>query len=208
MVSAKGIAAELRGRERCFFRYRQAMDVSKAALASPRCWSGAAFPTGEFCPGEYAVGLRTWLAWLASGGCKSAVVLLGTIAWAVIALVVSLSAGLAAHALQDKPASLPDVSLQQMRSLVQKQLDLIQAKKAEELRQHFTPRLRERITPELLQEVQPRLAKVSVEELVAEIRQTEKNGRHLVIVRMRSGRLLTVFVWHQESWLADTLWFR
>lgn len=206
MVNVKGVAAELRRRRQRFSqRHRQAIGSSKAASAGLPGWIAAAFATGEFCPGEYGVRVRTWLA---SGRCKPAVVLLGTIAWAVIALAVSLSARLAAHALQDKPASPPAVTLQQMRSLVQKQLDLIEAKKAEELRQYFTPRLRECITPELLQEVQPRLAKVSVEDLVAEIRQTEKNGRHLVIVRMRSGRLLTVFVWHQENWLADTLWFR
>ena len=137
----------------------------------------------------------------------SPMVCLGVYRWSGITMMVCLVIYVPAVCLQEDPKS-PTVTLQQMRVLVQRHLELIQAKKVEDLQRHFTPRLREHITPELLQEVQPRLAKVKVEELVAEIRQLEKNGRHLVIVRRKNGRLLTVFVWHQDQWLADTLWFR
>jgi hypothetical protein len=132
----------------------------------------------------------------------------GMCRWAAITIMVCLVIHVPAMCLQENPKSPPQVTLQQMRTLVQRHLELIQAKKAEDLQRHFTPRLREHITAELLQEVQPRLAKAKVEELVAEIRQLEKNGRHLVIVRRNNGRLLTVFVWHHDQWLADTLWFR
>ncbi|GBD35184.1 hypothetical protein HRbin36_00290 [bacterium HR36] len=126
-----------------------------------------------------------------------------------IALVFR-SFGPACTLAQQKPQQneRPSATLIEMRDLVAKHVRLVREGRLEELRQLFTPRLREFITEELLKETGPRLAQARVEELVGEIRQLEKGGRHLVVVRSANGRLLTVFVWHHGRWLADTLWFR
>lgn len=123
---------------------------------------------------------------------------------AMCSLMLAYTVICSAH---DKPVAKPQASLEQVRDLVNKQLCLIRTGKAEELRPLFTPRLRKFITAEVLKEGAKNLTNVTVEELVAEIRQLEKQGRPIVVVRRRDGRLLTVLVWRDGQWLADTLWF-
>ncbi|MCS7159669.1 MAG: hypothetical protein RMJ19_04290 [Gemmatales bacterium] len=119
--------------------------------------------------------------------------------------VSSLCSGQDKQDNQQKPGA---VTLGQVRELVGKQVELIRAGKAEELKQLFTPRLREFITPELLHEAAKHLALVRVEDLVNQIHPMQKKDRHIIVVRQANGRLLTVFVWQHNAWLADTLWFR
>ncbi|MCS7166692.1 MAG: hypothetical protein RMI91_00095 [Gemmatales bacterium] len=131
--------------------------------------------------------------------------------WLVIGLALiglNSSAPCAGEDKQQDEKKPGEVTLDQVRELVSKQIELIRGGKAEELKQLFTPRLRQFITPGLLHEAAKHLALVRVEDLVHQIHPMQKKDRHIIVVRRANGRLLTVFVWHNNAWLADTLWFR
>lgn len=150
---------------------------------------------------------RSRLAVVSSAAVSGLAVFVGAVLGLAVVCCGGLQTATGQTPAEPKPG-VPMATLCEMRSLVAKQIHLIRAGKAEELQQYFTPRLREFITVELLKERAEQVAQARVEDLVAEIRQLEKKGRHIVVVRTAHGRLLTVFVWHKESWLADTLWFR
>lgn len=114
---------------------------------------------------------------------------------AVLFLPISIAAGPAESSLD----------LSSPRSAVETQIARARAGDVAGLKGCFVERLRDRITEKNVQKAQERLEKISLDELVAEIRQ-KKPGK--AKIKMKDGRTLTDLVLKDGRWYAEKLWFK
>jgi hypothetical protein len=118
---------------------------------------------------------------------------------AILALLLLSSLGFAG------PAEAPPLDLSSPRSAVETQIARARAGDVAGLKACFIERLRERITEKNVEKARQRLEKLSMDDLVAEIRQ-KKPGK--AKIKMKDGRTLTNLVRKDGRWYAEKLWFK
>ncbi len=97
------------------------------------------------------------------------------------------------------------LDLSSPRSAVETQIARARAGDVVGLKACFVERLRDRIDEKNLKKAQERLEKLSLDDLVAEIRQ-KKPGK--AKIKMKDGRTLTALVLKDGRWYAEKLWFK
>ncbi|NMB73780.1 MAG: hypothetical protein GYA21_01470 [Myxococcales bacterium] len=97
------------------------------------------------------------------------------------------------------------LDLSSPRSAVETQIDRARAGDLAGLKACFVERLRDRITEKNLKKAQEHLEKLSLDDLVAEIRQ-KKPGK--AKIKMKDGRTFTNLVQKDGRWYAEKLWFK
>lgn len=97
------------------------------------------------------------------------------------------------------------LDLSSPRSAVEAQIAQARAGDVAGLRACFVERLRDRITEKNVKRAQERLENLSLDDLVAEIRQ-KKPGK--AKIKMKDGRTFTNLILKDGRWYAEKLWFK
>lgn len=95
-----------------------------------------------------------------------------------------------------------------VKAAIAAQFDLLKAGDVEKLKAHFTERQKERITKEAVEKGQANAAKMTIDDLVAEVAVTGEGKTKQAKIKMKNGRTLTTLILTDGKWLADTVWFK
>jgi hypothetical protein len=101
-----------------------------------------------------------------------------------------------------------DASLNDPKSSIAYQFELVKAGDAEKLKSCLTPRLRDGLTKEVVDKAKTDAAKYTMDDLYASAEMGEADGKKTAKVKMKNGRTLTTLVETDGKWLADTIWFK
>lgn len=123
-------------------------------------------------------------------------------------LAVLLLAGLLFVACGGIATKTTEGSLNDPKSSIAYQFELVKAGDVEKLKTCLTPRLRDGVTQEVVDKAKNDAAKYTIDDLYASAEMGEADGQKTAKVKMKNGRTLTTLVETDGKWLADTLWFK
>jgi hypothetical protein len=115
----------------------------------------------------------------------------------------------AAAAPTSSAAAAPAGDLSTPRGSIEYQVGLIKEGKVDELKACFTDRQKGNVTPGTVAMGQKQLAKLTIEEMIGKIEESEVGGKKTAKIRMKGGNiLLTTLILTDGKWLADTIWYK
>lgn len=94
------------------------------------------------------------------------------------------------------------------KSSIAYQLDLVKMGDGDKLKACLTPRLRDKVTTEVVDKAKTEAAKYTLDDLYASAEMGEADGKKTAKVKMKNGRTLTTLIQTDGQWLADTIWFK
>lgn len=106
-------------------------------------------------------------------------------------------------------AAAPAGDLSTPRGSIEYQVKLINENKVDELKACFTERQRGNVTEATVAKGKTQLAKLTIEDMVNKIEESEEGGKKIAKIRMKDGNiLLTTLILTDGKWLADTIWYK
>jgi hypothetical protein len=99
-------------------------------------------------------------------------------------------------------------SLNDPKSSIAYQFELVKAGDVDKLKSCLTPRVRDGVTKEVVDKAKNDAVNYTIEDLYASAEMGEADGRKTAKIKMKNGRTLTTLVETDGKWLADTLWFK
>jgi hypothetical protein len=99
-------------------------------------------------------------------------------------------------------------ALNDPKSSIAYQFELVKAGDVDKLKSCLTPRVRDGVTKEVVDKAKNDAANYTIEDLYASAEMGEADGRKTAKIKMKNGRTLTTLVETDGKWLADTLWFK
>ena len=108
----------------------------------------------------------------------------------------------------NKAAAVPAGSLQDPKSSIAYQFELVKAGDLDNLKACMTPRVRDGVTKEVVDKAKVDAAKYTIEDLYDSAEMGEYEGKKTAKIKMKNGRTLTTLVETDGQWLADTIWFK
>lgn len=99
-------------------------------------------------------------------------------------------------------------ALNDPKSSLAYQFELVKAGDVDKLKNCLTPRVRDGVTKEVLDKAKINAATYTIDDLYASAEMGEAEGKKTAKVKMKNGRTLTTLVETDGQWLADTIWFK
>lgn len=99
-------------------------------------------------------------------------------------------------------------SLNDPKSSIAYQFDLLKAGDVEKLKTCLTERFRDNVTQEVVEKGKTQAAKYTLDDLYASAEMGEADGKKTAKIKMKNGRTLTTLVETDGKWLADSIWFK
>ena len=99
-------------------------------------------------------------------------------------------------------------SLNDPKSSIAYQFDLLKAGDVERLKSCLTARVRDNITQDVVDKGKTQAAKYTLDDLYDSAEMGEAEGKKTAKIKMKNGRTLTTLVETDGKWLADSIWFK
>ena len=122
--------------------------------------------------------------------------------------VVFLAVGILLVACSGSPTSTSGGSLNDPKSSIAYQFELVKAGDVDKLKTCLTPRVRDGVTKEVVDKAKTDAANYTIDDLYASAEMGEADGKKTAKIKMKNGRTLTTLVETDGKWLADTIWFK